>query len=756
MSDHIHEDDERDLQELFRAERQAESESAPAFSKLTRARRPGLRRLVLLGASTGTLVTAAALTAIWIANPPADLPSSAPRPVVPNGIPGKYVISPVLDDKEKSIASPETRPVVGSKPIAPPPPPPPPAVVAPAASEAELRQLASLGYITSAEQVEILSENSPTQAPAAQSRFSDEFIADLPVAGRSYQSVMTLAPGVQDADGEGSPNVHGSRARDFKAQVSGISNARLLTGQQMSPVNPNSIEEMEVITAGAGAEFSRAQGGFASKQQRANPRIGEEPFSAESYAPREDNDFLAVTENPLSTFSIDVDTASYSNMRRFLEAGQLPPRDAVRIEELVNYFRYDYPAPTTDAPFSASVEVADCPWNPEHRLARIGLAGREIARGAHPGSNLVFLIDVSGSMQEPQKLPLLKSALALLVDELGARDQVAMVVYAGSSGLALPPTSGAAKADIVRAIERLEAGGSTNGGAGLALAYRIARENFIPGGVNRVILATDGDFNVGETDRGTLLRMIEKDAKNGIFLTALGFGYGNLKDDTLEHLADRGNGNYAYIDRLGEARKVLVEEMTGTLVTIAKDVKIQVEFNPLQVGAYRLIGYENRMLKKEDFNDDRKDAGEIGAGHTVTALYELVPPGKALDTPAVDALKYQSVAAPTEAAESGDVFTLRVRYKEPEGQVSRLLSFPVVDDGLSLDAASPDFKFAAAVAQLGLLLRESSVAPGASFDSAEKLATDGIGADERGLRAEFLQLLRTARGLKSSAIEAGN
>jgi len=350
-------------------------------------------------------------------------------------------------------------------------------------------------------------------------------------------------------------------------------------------------------------------------------------------------------------------------------------------------------------------------------------------------------------MEEPQKLPLLKSALGLLVEELGPRDQVAIVVYAGSSGLALPPTSGAAKDEILDAIARLEAGGSTNGGAGMALAYRIARENFVPGGVNRVILATDGDFNVGETDRGTLLRMIEKDAREGIFLTALGFGYGNLKDDRLEHLADRGNGNYAYIDRLAEARKVLVEEMTGTLVTIAKDVKIQVEFNPLEVGSYRLIGYENRMLKKEDFNDDRKDAGEIGAGHTVTALYELVPPGKALDVPAVDALKYQSVATPTEAAEGGELFALRVRYKEPEGSASRLLSFPVVDEGLALGAASTDFKFAAAVAELGLLLRDSAPSAGASFESAEKLAGEGIGADERGLRAEFLELLRAARAL---------
>ena len=742
MSDHM-QDDERDLKELFRAARQAESDRAPAFSKLTRARRPTLRRLVLLGASTGTLASAIALAAIWVAGPPTDSPSTVAPSVARRAVRG---IAPTISravDVESAIPHTEMSRVAGSAPGDPPPAPAP-------------ANLSSLGYISSALPDEVPAPAStPKQAPAAGDKISDEFVSDQPVAGRVYQNVLTLAPGVQDPDGDGNPNVHGSRDRDFKAALRGISNVDPLVGQQMSQVNANSIEEMEVISSNMGVAYSRAQGGFALLQKQGkDPRRGEEPFSAESYAPREDNDFLAVTENPLSTFSIDVDTAAYSNMRRFIEAGQLPPRDAVRIEELINYFRYDYPAPTTDAPFSASVEVADCPWNPEHRLARIGLAGREIARGAHPGSNLVFLIDVSGSMEDPQKLPLLKSALALLIEELGARDQVAMVVYAGASGLALPPTSGAAKAEIVEAIERLEAGGSTNGGAGLALAYRLARENFVPGGVNRVILATDGDFNVGETDRGTLLRMIEKDAKNGIFLTALGFGYGNLKDDTLEHLADRGNGNYAYIDRLAEARKVLVEEMAGTLVTIAKDVKIQVEFNPLEVGAYRLIGYENRMLKKEDFNDDRKDAGEIGAGHNVTALYELVPPGKALEAPAVDALKYQSVAAPTAAAEDGDLFTLRVRYKEPEGHVSRLLSFPIADEGLSLRAASADFKFAAAVAELGLLLRESSLAPSATFESAEKLAIDGLGADERGLRAEFLQLLRAARALKSGAVQA--
>jgi Ca-activated chloride channel family protein len=541
-----------------------------------------------------------------------------------------------------------------------------------------------------------------------------------PQAGRYYQNIITLAPGVHDADGEGAPNVHGSRDRDFKAVVGGVSNVEPLTGQ----FDANSIAEMTVISAGL-----------------------EEAWNAEGYRSVDENPFLAVTENPLSTFSIDVDTASYSNIRRFLTVGQLPPPDAVRIEEMVNYFDYDYPAPVGDAPFSTDVEVVDCPWNPKHRLARIGIKGREIQRGENAGSNLVFLIDVSGSMNDPSKLPLLKSALVLLVEQLTSRDQVSIVVYAGSSGLVLPSTSGDAKTEILDALDRLRAGGSTNGGAGLQLAYRVARENFIPGGVNRVILATDGDFNVGVTSHGALLRSIEKDAKEGIFLTALGFGYGNYQDDRLEHLADKGNGNYAYIDRLKEARKVLVEELSGTLFTIAKDVKIQVEFNPREVGAYRLIGYENRMLKKEDFNDDRKDAGEIGAGHTVTALYELVPAGEALDLPDVDELLYQTAIGASEEADNGELFTLKLRYKEPDGDQSRLLTFPVADQGRRIEAASEDLRFAAAVAQFGLLLRESEYKGDASFGSVTELALEGAGPDKQGYRTEFFELVRRAEAL---------
>ncbi len=479
--------------------------------------------------------------------------------------------------------------------------------------------------------------------------------------------------------------------------------------------------------------------------ESADVRTQEGESNTEAYDTINENVFLSVTENPLSTFSIDVDTASYANVRRFLEQGQRPPRDAVRIEELINYFDYDYPEPRGDDPFSSSVEIADCPWNPEHRLVRIGLKGREVSRHSTAGSNLVFLIDVSGSMRSPMKLPLLRSSLALLVDGLETRDQVAIVGYAGSSGVVLPSTSGAFKDGILQALDRLRAGGSTNGASGIELAYMIARENFIRGGINRVILATDGDFNVGITNKGALLGLIQEDAREGIFLTTLGFGMGNYKDDMLELLADKGNGNYAYIDSLKEARKVLVEELSGTLMTIAKDVKIQVEFNPAEVGAYRLIGYENRLLAKQDFNDDRKDAGEIGSGHTVTALYEIVPPGRVEDLPAVDALKYQIRGAPSRDAGSGEMLTLKLRFKRPEGRRSRLLTFTVRDDGRGFDEASADFKFASAVAAFGMLLRESEHVGNCTLDDVGEWALAGIGHDQRGYRADFQDLLQRAK-----------
>jgi len=489
--------------------------------------------------------------------------------------------------------------------------------------------------------------------------------------------------------------------------------------------------------------------GVMAEQDAAYMRVDGE-FNTESYDHFEENPFLAVSRNPLSTFSIDVDTASYANVRRFLEQGQLPPRGAVRIEELVNYFGYDYPPPTGEAPFSVDVEIGEAPWNPRHRLARIGLLGEVVPPDRRPPGNLVFLLDVSGSMQDPNKLPLVKSAMRMLADNLTSGDRVAIVVYAGAAGLVLPSTPADDRAAILEAIDNLETGGSTAGGEGIRLAYATAREGFVRGGVNRVILCTDGDFNVGTTDQSELVRLIENEAKDGIFLTVLGFGMGNYKDSTLEKLADHGNGNYGYIDGKLEARRMLVEQVGGTLVTIAKDVKIQVEFNPNLVSAYRLIGYENRMLRAEDFNDDAKDAGEIGAGHTVTALYELVPVGVDIDLPDVDPLKYQRPARASDAAAGSELFTLKLRYKEPDGDTSRLLEYPIEESGLSLAAASSDFKFAAAVAAFGMILRESEHAGAFTLADAGELAEAGRGADERGYRAQFLELLRRAEELKGN------
>ena len=472
-------------------------------------------------------------------------------------------------------------------------------------------------------------------------------------------------------------------------------------------------------------------------------------FNTESYDRIDENPFLQARQNPLSTFSVDVDTASYANVRRFLNGGSLPPKDAVRIEELVNYFTYHYAPPAGNTPFAVHAEVAGCPWEPKHRLLRIALKGREIDLENRPASNLVFLIDVSGSMDDPAKLPLLKSALHLLVDKLGENDRVAMVVYAGSSGLVLPSTSGIYKETILAALDQLQAGGSTNGGSGIQLAYKAAREKFIKGGTNRVILCTDGDFNVGVTDQGSLTRLIEDEAKSGVFLSVLGFGSGNLKDSTMEKLADRGNGNYAYIDTLNEARKVLVEQMGGTLITIAKDVKLQLEFNPRQVAAYRLIGYENRLLRAEDFNDDQKDAGEIGAGHTLTAIYELTPAGGEAPTTTVDGLKYQRATEPTEAAGDDELLTLKLRYKEPDGEKSKLLETVVKQSDKGYAQASEDFRFAAAAAGFGLILRESQFKGDLTLGAVLELAEASRGPDENGYRAEFLELVKKASALVS-------
>ena len=480
------------------------------------------------------------------------------------------------------------------------------------------------------------------------------------------------------------------------------------------------------------------------------PVMGE--HNTESYEHLVENSFLDPHDNPLSTFAIDVDTASYANTRRFIEAGITPPAGAVRVEELINYFPYDYPAPKTDTPFATSFEIGACPWNPESRLVRIGLRGRDIPIDQRPPSNLVFLVDVSGSMNDPRKLPLVQESLKLLTGELRPQDRIAIAVYAGASGLVLPSSSAADRQRILKAIDGLEAGGGTNGAAGIELAYRTARQAFLAGGNNRVVLATDGDFNVGVTSEDQLVRLIEEQARSGVFLTVLGFGTGNFKDATMEKLANHGNGNYAYIDSIREAHKVLREQMAGTLLTIAKDVKIQVELNPARVGAYRLIGYEDRLMPKQDFNDDRKDGGEIGAGHTVTALYEVLPPGpaaaRALSTAAapVDPLHYATPGAVT-ALPSADLMTVKVRYKDPDGQTSRKLEWPLLDQSTTNSGTSPEFRFAAAVAAFGMMLRASPQRGQADLDLVLRLAREGLGRDPGGHRRGFVTLLEQARAL---------
>lgn len=474
-------------------------------------------------------------------------------------------------------------------------------------------------------------------------------------------------------------------------------------------------------------------------------------FNTADYGHFVENPFQTSLENPLSTFSLDVDTASYAIVRRFINEGALPPADAARTEEMVNYFPYDYPQPKADEPFSINTEVASCPWENSHRLVRIGLKGREVAMEKRGPSNLVFLLDVSGSMTPRERLPLVKQAMRLLVEKLSENDRVAIVVYAGGSGVALPSTTGANREQILSALENLQAGGSTNGAEGIQLAYKIAQENFVKGGVNRVILATDGDFNVGVTSRGELIKLIEEKRASGVFLSVLGVGTDNLKDATMQTLADKGNGNYAYLDTIDEARKVLVQQMNGTLVTLAKDVKAQVEFNPTRVSSYRLIGYEKRLLRKEDFNDDKIDAGEIGAGHTVTALYEVVPVGAAVNpnVPAVDPLKYSSPAArPAEHSDSNEMLTVKLRYKKPDGDKSELLTRAVVDEGKNFANASADFKFAAAVAEFGMILRGSEFKGNGTFGAVAEWAEEGKGADTNGYRAGFLELVRKAEALK--------
>jgi Ca-activated chloride channel homolog len=474
--------------------------------------------------------------------------------------------------------------------------------------------------------------------------------------------------------------------------------------------------------------------------------------NTEAYNTIVENEFLASTNNPLSTFSIDVDGASYSNSRRFIQSGTLPPKDAVRIEEYINYFDYSYPQPKSEHPFSITTEVSECPWNKEHKLIHIGLQGKRIPFEQIAPMNLVFLIDVSGSMSDANKLPLLKKSLSLLVDKMRPEDRIALTVYAGAAGLVLPSTSAADKQTIKDALENLNAGGSTAGGQGIILAYKVAQDNFISNGINRVILATDGDFNIGASSDGEMTRLIEEKRKEGTFISVLGFGMGNYKDSKMETIADNGNGNYFYIDNIDEARKVLVTELDGTLYTIAKDVKLQLEFNPAKIKAYRLVGYENRLLKKEDFNDDKKDAGELGAGHSVTALYEVITSDskEVLDTK-VDELKYSQTTVNKNTSASGELMTVKFRYKNPKDTVSKLIIQSLPDKDVSLDNSSENFRFSAAVAEFGMILRDSKFKASSSFTQVIEMANNAKGKDEEGYRAEFVKLVKTSELLLTTA-----
>jgi len=467
--------------------------------------------------------------------------------------------------------------------------------------------------------------------------------------------------------------------------------------------------------------------------------------NTESYDAINENIFKQPLNAPYSTFSIDVDAASYSNMRRFLNNGQMPPKDAVRIEEMVNYFNYSYKQPSGDDPFSVNTEISSAPWNSKHKLVHIGLQGKKIATDNLPASNLVFLIDVSGSMSAANKLPLLKAGFKLLVEQLRPQDHVAIVVYAGAAGLVLPSTSGSEKSEILTALNNLQAGGSTAGGAGIKLAYKVALDNFKSKGNNRIVLATDGDFNIGASSNGEMQRLIEEKRDQGVFLTALGFGMGNYKDSKMETIADKGNGNYAYIDNILEAKKVLVNEFGGTLFTIAKDVKLQVEFNPTKVAAYRLIGYENRVLQDEDFNNDKKDAGELGSGHSVTALYEIIPTGINSEFMPVDELKYQQKDIKPSAQMSQELLTIKLRYKQPDGNKSKLITHPVIDQKIALNKTSNNFKWSAAVAGFGMLLRGSEFKGNLTFDQVLNLARNSKGEDAEGYRIEFINLVRSCQ-----------
>ena len=514
--------------------------------------------------------------------------------------------------------------------------------------------------------------------------------------------------------------------------------------------------KFEMKTIGYGTK-SKQPAGIANRFYPGRSPVGSIPYNndkdynTEEYSNISENGFHKVSDDPLSTFSIDVDAASYSNVRRYLNSNQLPPAGAVRTEEMINYFRYQYPPPAGKDPFSINTEISACPWNKDNKLVLIGLQGKNIPMENLPASNLVFLIDVSGSMLSENKLPLVKASMKMLTDQLREKDKISIVVYAGNAGLVLPTTNGSEKTKIKTAIDALEAGGSTAGGAGIELAYKTAQENFMHEGNNRIILCTDGDFNIGASSNDDMVRLIEKERTKGIYLSILGFGMGNYKDSKMEQLADKGNGNYAYIDGINEAKKVLVNEFGGTLFTIAKDVKLQIEFNPNKVAGYRLIGYEDRLLNKEDFNDDKKDAGELGSGHTVTALYEIIPAGtKSEFLKSVDPLKYQKNNSKTTSSFNDEILTVKFRYKEPGKDNSELIVHPVVDKRIDINITSDNFRFAASVAGFAMLLRNSQFKGSSSYNQVLALANASLGNDQEGYRKEFVSLVKKAAQLSDN------
>ncbi len=570
-------------------------------------------------------------------------------------------------------------------------------------------------------------------------QFSDADRQTLQRLGGRYRLATNSAPA-------------GSRYNRFGGSQSMLSKGVGMPNlPQMAPppsVSNSLAPAMDAAQAGMPSESPVMLPGLPSPRQLPPQepwRDPSQPANTEGYRPIDENPFLLPSNDPRSTFSIDVDTAAYSNVRRFISQGTLPPPDAVRLEELINYFPYNYSRPQRDQPFSVNTTVTPTPWNSQHHLVRIGLQGQALE--TPPPSNLVFLLDVSGSMNSPNKLPLLKQSMCLLVNQLSAQDKVSIVVYAGSAGMVLPPTAGDQKRKIIDAIDALAAGGSTAGSQGIQLAYEQAQKAFIKGGNNRVILATDGDFNVGPSSDAELVRMIEQKRDQGVFLTVLGFGTGNYKDAKMEQLANKGNGNYAYLDTLAEANKVLVKDLRGTLFTIAKDVKIQVEFNPTKVQAYRLIGYENRALRDQDFNDDTKDAGEIGSGHRVTALYEVVPTGvkSNIKLPSIDPLKYQPAVQPPAPNDSNELMQVKLRYKAPDSDTSKLIVQSIVDQVGQADA---DSQFASAVALFGMVLRDSEYKGEAGIDEVLSLAQVGQQPDPEGYRAEFIRLVKRYKQIR--------